>query len=97
MSSDPTFLDLIQNGTMSVEMGATLWAAMDRRCSFVVVAIPRMAGKSTVKDAMLSLLPAQVPVHRLSGEEEEIDRLGAAALGGYLVVDEFSESSRQLA
>ena len=95
MSDDPTFLDLVQNGTMSAEMGATLWAAMDRRCSFVVVAVPRLAGKSTVKNAMLSLLPPEVPIHRLSGEEEEIHRLKEAALGGYLVVDEFSQYAGQ--
>ena len=73
-------------------MGATLWAAVDQRCSYVVVAVPRLAGKSTIGNAMLSLLPPEVPVHRLSGEEEEMARLKAEALGGYLVVGEFSKA-----
>ena len=91
-SQGPTILDLIANGTMSAEMAATLWAAVDERRSFVVVAIPRLAGKSTVGNAMLSLLPAEVPVHRLSGEEEEMGRLKEEATGGYLVVGEFSQA-----
>lgn len=53
----PTMVDLIHNGTMSVEMAATLWAAMDARRSLLVVAVPRLAGKSTVENAALALLP----------------------------------------
>jgi len=88
----PTILDLIANGTMSAEMAATLWVTVDEGRSFVVVAIPRLAGKSTVGNAMLSLLPPEVPVHRLSGEEVEMDRLKDEATGGYLVVGEFSQA-----
>ncbi len=88
----PTILDLIANDTMSAEMAATLWATVDEGRSFVVVAIPRLAGKSTVGNAMLALLPPEVPVHRLSGEEDEINRLKVEAAGGYLVVGEFSQA-----
>ncbi len=93
-SQVPTILDLITNGTMSAEMAATLWATVDQGRSFVVVAIPRLAGKSTVANAMLSLLPPEVPVHRLSGEEAEMTRLKNEATGGYLVVGEFSQAPR---
>lgn len=92
MPDAPTILDLIRNGTMSAEMAATFWAAMNQQLSFVAVAIPRLAGKTTVSNAMLSLLPPEVPVHRLSGDEAEMDRLKQEATGGYLVVGEFSEA-----
>ena len=92
MSEAPTILDLVRNGTMSAEMAATLWAVVDARRSWVTAAIPRFAGKSTVTNAMLELLPSAVPVHRLDGSEEEMARLEAAATGGYLVVGEFSQA-----
>ena len=83
---------LIGNGTLSAEMAATLWAAVEEQRSFVVTAIPRFAGKSTVSNALLNLAPAGVPIHRLSGEEAEMAQLKEAATGGYLVVGEFSQA-----
>jgi len=56
-SQVPTILDLIANGTMSAEMAATLWATVDEGRSFVVVAIPRLAGKSTVANAIGGIWP----------------------------------------
>ncbi|MFH1560507.1 MAG: hypothetical protein ABID84_03760 [Chloroflexota bacterium] len=90
MAEAPTIVDLICNGTMSAQVAATLWAAIDRGLSVVVVAIPQFAGKTTTIHALLSLLPPEVPVHHLSGEEAEMDILKEAATGGYLVVGEFS-------
>jgi hypothetical protein len=92
MPEAPTILDLVRNGTMSSQMAATLWAAVDARLSWVVAAVPRLAGKSAVVDAMLGLLPPGVPVHRLSGDENEMAHLKRAATGGYLVVGEFSQA-----
>ena len=63
MDQSPTILDLVSNGTMSAEMAATLWAAMDEQLSFVVVAIPRLTGKTTVTTALLIMLPPATPVH----------------------------------
>ena len=91
MDHSPTILELVSNGTMSAEMAATLWAAMDEQRSFVVAAIPRLAGKTTVSNAMLGMLPPDIPVHRLSGDEDEVTRLKREATGGYLVVGEFSQ------
>ncbi|MDE2860149.1 MAG: hypothetical protein OYI31_00570 [Chloroflexota bacterium] len=85
-----TIVDLIRNGTMSSRMAAVLWAAVDARLSIVVVAIPRLAGKTTTFNAVLSLLPPDVPVHRLGADQTEVGRLKEAATGGYLVVPEFS-------
>ncbi len=90
-----TIVDLIRNGTMSSRMAAVLWAAVDARLSIVVVAIPRLAGKTTVGNAILSLLPPDVPVHRLLGDPAQVDTLKEAATGGYLVVPEFSKGPVQ--
>jgi len=92
MAEAVTIVDLIRNGTLTSQMAATLWAAMDRGLSMVVVAVPRFAGKTTMSNAILSFLPPEIPVHRLSGEEAEMDSLKEAATGGYLVVGEFSEA-----
>lgn len=89
--SSPTIIDLIHNGTMSVEIAATLWAAVDARRSLIVVAVPRLAGKSTVENAVLALLPPEVPLHHMTGSAEQRAQLKAAAAGGYLVVPEFSQ------
>ena len=67
MPSDLSIADLIANGTLSAEQAATLWAMVEERRSFVVVAIPRFAGKTTTTNTILGLLSTDVPVHRLSG------------------------------
>ena len=64
--SELTLVDLVRNGTMNAEIAATLASIAAERRSFMVVAVPRFAGKTTVTDAMLHCLPADVPVHRLS-------------------------------
>ena len=43
--------DLIANGTMSPEIGETLRATARGRHPFLVTAVPRLAGKSTVMRA----------------------------------------------
>ena len=85
-----TILDLIQNGTMSAEMAATMWAAMDERSSFIVAAGPRQAGKSTTTNAILGMLPSSIKLHDMSGEADQFANLKASGDGGYLVVAEFS-------
>jgi len=52
-----TLADLVANGTMSSDIAATLRATASGRHSFVVCAIPRLAGKSTVMGAMLAHAP----------------------------------------
>ena len=88
--SELTLIDLVSNGTMNAEIAATLASVTSQRHSFVVVAVPRFAGKSTVTNAMLHCVPTNVPLHRLSGDESEMDRLKLNGSGGYLVVGEFS-------
>lgn len=94
MAGEITLVELVRNGTMSEEVAALLWAAVDEKVSFLVVAVPRLAGKSTTSDAILALRPPGVPLHRVAGEAEVMDRLIKEQLGGYLVVAEFSETGR---
>ena len=87
-----TLLDLIRNGTMDAHVAATLWSVVEEQRSFMVVAVPRFAGKSAVTDAIFQFAPPEVPVYRLSGHEQEMERLRLSATGGYLVVGEFSQA-----
>ena len=83
--------DLVANGTMSPEIASTLEATARGRHSFLVVAIPRLAGKSTVMGAMLEHRPKGAPLRTVGDDGIDIDALAAASAGGYLVVPEISE------
>src|SRR5437762_2762401 len=82
--------ELVRNGTMSAEVAGLLWAAVDAQLSFLTVAVPRNAGKSTTSNAVLALRPPEVPLHDVSGDPAQLDFLKQQRLGGYLVVAEFS-------
>lgn len=87
---DLTLDDLVRNGTMSPEIAATLATTGAERRSFVCVAIPRLAGKSTVMRAILAEAPAGTAMHQLStaaGGDLGIPRAGDE---GYLLVSEIS-------
>jgi hypothetical protein len=86
-----TLDDLTANGTMSTEIAATLKATARGRHSYLVVAIPRLAGKSTVMAAMLEQRPKGAAVKTVGDDGLDIEGLAAAAKGGYLVVPEVSE------
>ena len=90
--SELTLVNLVRNTTMNTAIAATLASIASQQHSFMVVAIPRFAGKSTVTAAMLHYVPTNVPVYRLNGSETEMDRLQRQSGGGYLVVDEFSKA-----
>ena len=92
MDGEITIAELVRNGTMSAEIAATLWAAVDGGRSFLTVAIPRFAGKSTLSSAVLALRPPDVPLHDVDGSPELMDRLRRERSGGYLVVAEFSQA-----
>jgi len=86
-----TLADLVANGTMSSEIAATLRATAKGRHSFIVCAIPRLAGKSTVMAAMLAERPTGTPLRTVGDDGVDVDGLAAASKGGYLVVPEISE------
>ena len=86
-----TLADLVANGTMSSEIAATLRATANGHHSFLVCAIPRLAGKSTVMGAMLAHAPKGAVVKTVGDDGLDIEALAAASKGGYLVIPEISE------
>ena len=62
-----TIAELVRNGTMSAEMAATLWSAVDEQRSFLTVAIPRFAGKSKRPPVLRISAGPRLTVMRLSG------------------------------
>jgi Flp pilus assembly CpaF family ATPase len=86
-----TLADLVANGTMSSDIAATLRATANGRHSFVVCAIPRLAGKSTVMGAMLAHAPKGAAVKTVGDDGVDIEALAAASKNGYLVIPEISE------
>ena len=83
--------DLVANSTMSAAMAATLRRAVEAHRSYLVIALPRLAGKSTVGKAMLDVARAKKkPIRELGEDGTDIAALAAAARGGYLYVPEVS-------
>jgi len=83
--------DLVANNTMSAPMAATLKQAVEKRRSFLVIALPRMAGKSTVGKAMLDVARgAGGQIRELGEDGTNVAALAEAARGGYLYVPEVS-------
>jgi hypothetical protein len=92
MAVEVTITEMVQNGTLSAEMAAVMWAAVDEQASFLTVAVPQFAGKTTLAHAVLDLRPDHVPLHHVAGERETMERLKQERLGGYLIVGEFSRA-----
>jgi type IV secretory pathway ATPase VirB11/archaellum biosynthesis ATPase len=90
-----TIAEIVRNGTMSAEMAGLLWAAADEGVSFMTVAVPQNAGKSTTADAVLALRPAEVDVIPVADDPELIERLQRERRGGYLSVSEFNPRMRR--
>jgi len=88
---DLTLDDLARNGTMSPAIAATLRKAVEAHRSYLVIALPRLAGKSTVGKAMLAFArKAKWPIRELGEDGTDVDALAAEARGGYLYVPEVS-------
>ena len=92
--SDVSMAELVRNGTMSAEMAAVLWAAVDEPASFLTAAVPRLAGKSTTSEAALALRRPGLPVRTVTGEAEEMTRIERERAGGYLQIEEISRGRR---
>jgi len=60
--------------------------------SFIVLAVPRLAGKSTVLRAILAERPRSTPVMTLAEDGHDIDDLLKKGAGGYLVIPEITQS-----
>lgn len=88
----PDLVELVRNRTMSPEMAATLAAAAEQRRSLLMVAIPRMAGKTTTMKAALAYAPPGTAMHQLSAEHGETLGIPEAPDGGYLLMSEVSQA-----
>ena len=87
-----TLDDLVENGTMSAEIAATLSGVAASRRSYLVIALPRLAGKSTVGKAMLEIArQGGAPVRELGEDGTDVEALVREARGGYLYVPEVSQ------
>lgn len=86
-----TLADLVRNRTMSPAMAATLAVAAEERRSMLFVAIPRMAGKTTVMRAALACAPPGTAFHHLSRSAGPGLGIPPAPDGGYLVMSEISD------
>ena len=83
--------DLVANRTMSAAMAATLRRAVGAHRSYLVIALPRLAGKSTVGKAMLAIArKAGAPIRELGDDGSDVGALASEARGGYLYVPEVS-------
>jgi hypothetical protein len=73
-------------------MAATLSVAAEERRSFLFIAIPRMAGKTTTMMATLAHAPAATPMHELSLDNGPDLGIPDTRDGGYLVMHEIAET-----
>ena len=80
--------DQVANGTMSQEIADLLRETAQAHKSFLVMAVPRLAGKTTTMRAMLA--EQGRPVITLGDDGEDIGPLVARARDGYLVVPEIT-------
>ena len=84
--------DLVANGTMSRGIAATLRHIAEKRRSYLVIALPRMAGKSTVGKAILDVAKkAGATIRELGLDGTDVAALAREARGGYLYVPEVSK------
>ena len=81
-------VDQVANRTMSQDIADVLRQSAQDHKSFLVMAVPRLAGKTTTMRAMLA--EQSKPVVTLGSDGDDVDPLVAKAKGGYLVVPEIS-------
>jgi hypothetical protein len=85
--------DLVANRTMSPEIAGTLREVARGKRSFIVVAVPRLAGKSTVLRAILAERPPSTPVTTVAEDGDDVAQLVKKTAGGYLVIPEITQSA----
>jgi type IV secretory pathway ATPase VirB11/archaellum biosynthesis ATPase len=85
--------DLVANRTMSPEIAATLRGIAKERRSFIVFALPRLAGKTTVLRAILAERPASTPLLTVAQDGQDIDDLMKRSSGGYLLIPEIARGA----
>ena len=83
--------DQVANGTMSQEIADLLRDTATAHKSFIVMAVPRLAGKTTTMRAMLA--EQRRPVVTLGTDGDAVDALIPRAKNGDLVVPELSRGA----
>jgi hypothetical protein len=78
---------------MSPAIADLLRTTARERKSFIVMAVPRLAGKSTVLHAMASERPRTAPLRTVAEDGDDIDDLLAESRGGYIVIPEISRGA----
>ena len=91
--AEVTLGDMVQNGTMSAEIAATLSTAAAERRSLLTIAIPRLAGKTTTMDAALAHAPEGTAFHRLDAALGPGLGIPEVADRGYLQMAEIAQSN----
>lgn len=86
--------DMVANQSVSQEGADLLRTIGADGHSFLVYALPRNAGKSTMTEAILAETPASVPRQEFFGTEDEVASLSALPTRGYLVVAEIGHRGR---
>ncbi len=84
--------DLVRSQTLSASMAASLATAAEERRNILVVAIPRLAGKTTMLMATLAYVPSATTLHHLSEVHGPGLGIPAEADGGYLIMAEIART-----
>lgn len=70
-------VELVRERVVDAELGALLWLLVETRLPVIVVG-PDGAGRTTLRDALLDLLPPDARSIRLAGDEEDFEWLPEA-------------------
>lgn len=73
-----SIVELIRAGTLDAELAAILWLLIEGRVPLIVGAMPRLAGKTTLLDALLVFLAPGTRTVELEGAMETFDWLPQA-------------------
>jgi type IV secretory pathway ATPase VirB11/archaellum biosynthesis ATPase len=76
-------VDLIRAGTLDAELAAEVWLMLEARVPVIVAAQDSGVGKSTLLDALLAFLPADLRVVALAGKAEAFTWLPQASELGW--------------
>ncbi|MBN2074170.1 MAG: hypothetical protein JW762_01330 [Dehalococcoidales bacterium] len=90
--SEPfSILELVNTGTLDLHLAAILWLMMEQRSSIIVGAGPSYAGKTTMLNALLDLLPPNMNRIYLYGEYHDFSFVKSAVPSEtYMVAEEFN-------
>jgi len=86
-----SILELVNTGTLDLHLAAILWMMMEQRSSVIVGAGPSYAGKTTMLNALLDLLPPDTNRIYLYGEYYDFSFVKTAVPSEtYMVAEEFN-------